>query len=238
MGVFLWARYPCRRACVTSSLHVQYALRKRRRILIQHLKFNILLVVVERRRRRKHRKRAAPFLLDPRFMKTRTPGPVALAAVTRQTVNDRRASLLRKARFDASSSAPSPHLGSRGWERRDAPSPPPPRAPPPQPQDAFPLLQPTRALHAYLLGVGDPDHDDLESSVLVPLSVPAPSPHTSTQISASSPGWHQANQHSVAALSPDILPGVSETKGATARSFCTHACLRLLICARRHRFFP
>ena len=53
-------------------------------------------------------KRAAPFLQYPRFWTTRTPGPVALAAVARQPASVRRASHLRKARFDASTSTLDP----------------------------------------------------------------------------------------------------------------------------------
>ena len=49
--------------------------------------------------------RAALFLRDPRFWKTLTPGPVALAAVARQTANVRSASHRWRARFDASTNA-------------------------------------------------------------------------------------------------------------------------------------
>ena len=115
---------------------------------------------------------AAPFLRGPRCLTTRTPGPVTLAAVAHQTSSARRASHLRKARFDASNNA-----------------------------------------HA-------------------PLSDLAPSPQSFTKNSASRSACHQANIHSDAALSPGILPSVSETKGTTTCSFSAQACLSFLNCAR------
>ena len=48
---------------------------------------------------------AAPFLWDSQFLATRTPGPVALAAVARQPDNGRRVFHRRRARFDASTNA-------------------------------------------------------------------------------------------------------------------------------------
>jgi len=49
--------------------------------------------------------------------------------------------------------------------------------------------------------------------------------------------WHQANRNSDMALSPDILPGVSDTKSTTMGLLSAHACLRHFICARWHRLF-
>ena len=70
-----------------------------------------LQVLKETRRRCEHPisgERAAPFLRDPRFVTTRTPGPVALAAVAHQPASVRSASYPRTSRFDASTSAPAP----------------------------------------------------------------------------------------------------------------------------------
>ena len=50
-------------------------------------------------------KEAASFLWDPRFLATRTPGPLALDAIARQTANVRRASHRWKVRFDVSTNA-------------------------------------------------------------------------------------------------------------------------------------
>ena len=117
--------------------------------------------------------RAAPFL---RFLRTQR--PVALSSVACQTASVRRASHLRKARFNASTNA------------------------------------------------------------LAPVSFPAPSPQSSTKNSALRSAWHHSNRHSVAALSPDILPSASETRGTTTCTFSAQTCLRFLDCAHWLSFFP